>query len=673
MTGTRGTWLPALAGARARTRAANVLWLGDSLSELDPAFDPMPWFVGRVLSAWTEQVQYRNAGAEFTPSMSTTGTASPDEHAGFGGRSVDLEPGQSSSVAGAGEGVSVLWTRQAGGGVLDVEWGGARLGTIDTDGPLRYSQRTVFPRPTGDGADVADASDVLTVTARGAAARLEGVYLHTQNLDQGVRVWPAVRSGNTTQDFLDHPGWGLDALDTLAPDLVVIATGTNADTGYAGELDALIDALRARSGADIAVWLPYINSSFTLEEAAEGRAVAEARQCRLVDAAAVLGVPPTVDGAHPSSVGTALAGAHAAAVLSGDPVATAALIAGQAAASVGGGQIWRPGGGSISIENPVGSSVLSGRGDPDDLGHQWAILLTSLAAGLFGLSGPTFSFGPGGDRPIDTHVSRAGPGRVAINGGSGQVDLARVRVAVDEQSGEDQQPGADQPSGQPGAVEGAAVLYARNRRGSTELAVRLPDGSGHVLAPAPRAGYRAPVPCALSPAHRRAPRGLALPPGRVFWVPFPVLELAAVATHVWIEVEEPCGPVTAMAAVVSTAADGRPGDVVASTGAAAIDLSMAGVRGAALEAPALLAAGEPWWVALSVPTGGDGSPVVGAAEGLEGGPAAQLGSAPVMPSTGRASGALVLDGQVAVPARPGVDLVHLVGPLPVLHVSLEAP
>ena len=88
---------------------------------------------------------------------------------------------------------------------------------------------------------------------------------------------------------------------------------------------------------------------------------------------------------------------------------------------------------------------------------------------------------------------------------------------------------------------------------------------------------------------------------------------------------------------------------------------------------ALLAAGEPWWVALSVPTGGDGSPVVGAAEGLEGWPAAQLGSAPVMPSTGRASGALVLDGQVAVPSRPGVDLVHLVGPLPVLHVSLEAP
>lgn len=625
-----------------------MLWLGDSISELDPAIDPLPWFVGRVLSGWSERVQFRHAGTEYTPSMSTTGTRTPAERAGLGGRSVDLEPGRSSSMVGVGEGLSLLWTRRPGGGLLDVEWGGDHLGTVDTEGSPAHTQRTVFRRPAGD------AVEAITVTARRAAATLEGVYLHAHNLDHGLRVWPAVRSGNTTQHFLDHPGWGLDALDTLSPDLVVIATGTNGS--YADELGALIDEVRARSGADIAVWVPYLNLWVTPETAAAGRRVAEARQCMVVDAASVLGVVPTVDGVHPDSVATALAGAHAAGVLSGDPVATTALIAGTAGAS--GGRIWRLGGGAVSVEDPTGYPVVAGRANADDSGQEWALVMSSLAAALFGLSGPTLSFGPGGDRPIDTHLSRAGTGRVAVNGGAGQVDAARLRVGVDEE---------------PIADAEAAVLYARNRRGSTELAVRLPDGSAHVLAPAPPAGYRAPVPCALSPAHRRSSQGLALPAGRVIWVPFPVLELAGVATHVWIEVEEPCAQVTAMAAIASTTAAGRPGDVLANTGAAAIDLSVAGVRGAALQAPALLVAGQPWWVAILIPPGAGGSPVVGAAEGLEGWPAAQLGSAPVVPSTGRASGALMLDGQSTVPAGPGVDLVHLVGPLPVLHVSLEAP
>ena len=651
MAGEHGRWLNALAAARAGARTANVVWFGDSISELDPVLDPMPWVVGRILSGWTESVQYRNGGAEFTPSMVTTGSPSPDDRAGFGGRSVDLEPGQSSSLSGAGEGVSLLWTRGRGSGVLEVDWGGRRLGAIETAGAPRHSRRTVFQRPEGI------AVDTVTVTAVGAPVTLEGAYLHTRNLDHGVRVWPAVRSGNTTQDFIDHPGWGLESLDELLPDLVVIATGTNVATDYPSELRDLIAEVRERSDAEVVVWVPYINTSFTVDEAAEGRAVAEAAGCAVIDAAAALGVPPTVDGAHPSSVGTALAGAHAAAMLSGDPVAAAALIAGHASAAVSGGHIWRPGGGSIAIESPVGASVLAGRGASDDSGHQWALLFASLASGLFGLDGPTFSFGPGGDRPIDTHLTRFGPGQLAINGGSGQVDLGRLLLAAEQEP--------------PAASATGAVLHARSRGGSTELAVRFPDGAVHVLAPARVAGYRAPVPCALAPAHRRAPTGIDLVSGRVYWVPFPALDRPVSATHVWMEVEGPVHEAVAGAAVVASGPDGRPGELVSVSAPDSIDLSKPGMRGAALRRPALVPAGEPWWVAVL--SSGTGSPVVAAAEAFDGVPRTTLGSDPVVPEPMAACGTLVLDHQTLVPARPGVGLTHAIGPSPLLHVSLREP
>src|SRR5690606_28249323 len=100
--------------------------------------------------------------------------------------------------------------------------------------------------------------EALTITARNRSARLEGVYLHRRNLDRGLRIWPAVRAGNTTGDFLAHPSWGLDSLTGFDPDLVVIATGTNKASRYLEDLEALIDAVRERTDGDIAVWVPYL-------------------------------------------------------------------------------------------------------------------------------------------------------------------------------------------------------------------------------------------------------------------------------------------------------------------------------------------------------------------------------------------------------------------------------
>jgi hypothetical protein len=163
------TWLPALRRARMEKGTADVLWFGDSLSELDPMLDPMPWIVGRVLSRWREPVQYRNGGAEFTSSMATTGRPSDDDDAGLGGRSVDLDPGQSSTIKVNGRAVTVVWTRQPDGGSLRVVWGSSVDTVIDTRGDLAHSRLTLIEH------EPALLPEDLTITAEGASARLEGV------------------------------------------------------------------------------------------------------------------------------------------------------------------------------------------------------------------------------------------------------------------------------------------------------------------------------------------------------------------------------------------------------------------------------------------------------------------------------------------------------------------
>ncbi|NLD77599.1 MAG: SGNH/GDSL hydrolase family protein [Acidimicrobiales bacterium] len=648
-----GAWLRALAEARAGTRLANVVWFGDSLSELDRTGEPMPWFVGRVLSGWTESVQYRNGGAEHTPSMVTTGQMSELADAGFGGRSVDLAPGDHSELACIGEGVTVLWSRRPGGGILDVSWGDDHIGSIDTDGPAAATQRTTLTRPFGFVAEM------LKITAKGRSARLEGVYVHQQNLENGVRVWPGIRSGNTTGDYLTYPGWGLDSLASFDPDLVVVATGTNNSSEYIAELDALIDAIRTRTDSDIAVWVPYLGPTMPMEVAAEAGALAVERGCLVVDGAAALGRPSTVDEVHPTPATSGRAGAHAAAVLSGDPVGMVAQIAGQVVLSLRDGQVWQAVNSSIEVENPLGSAVLAGRASLHDQGHQWALLLEDLATDILGLPGSTLSFGPGGSQPIDTHLSRAAGGRLSLNSGTGEVELARLRVGQSED---------------PAAEEGAAVIYSRNRAGTTELAVVLPDGSDHAIAPAPvaRGGYRAPLPCALAPSHHRSEAGVDMPTRRVHWVPFPDLAEPAVATHVWLEVIVPEGGASASAAIVEGDGDGRPGRVVARTSPGAIDLGQGGISGAPLAGEVELAPGAAWWVAVVAESGG-GQSVVAAADQLVSSGLAQIGTAPVVPTPTIATGVLVLDDQDSVPDRPGSALADLPGAAPLPWVSLQSP
>lgn len=640
------TWLPALRRARAGAGTADVLWFGDSLSELDPNHYPMPWFVGRVLSDWIEEVQYRQAGgSRLTPSMTTTGTPAEPVDAGFGGRSVHLAEGGSATLRASGRAVTVIWTRQPSGGSLLVNWGPMRE-VIDTSGSFAHGQTTLFEQ------EMVKVSQPLVVTAERGGAHLEGVYVHRDNARVGVRVWPAVKTGSRTQDFVDHPGWGLDALSTIRPDLVLIATGTNIATDYEAELDALLSAVRERDqNVDIAVWVPFLNAEFTPSRAASGRAVATRRGCAIVDGAAVLGRPPTIEGVHPTSISTAMAAAHLLTSISEDPLATLSLMAGQAGGDSLLEQSWYLGSSSVSIDGDLGSPVLNGRDYRLDLGHAWAMLLPSFAAQL-GHPGSTLSFGPGGDDPIDTHLSRAGRGRFTVNGGSGEVEVRRLLVTPSAPGDEALPPGS-----------GAALFLPED--GDGYLSLQLSDGSVRAVAPA----LTLPLPCAFS-APAGPPVTVELTDQQVTWIPLPALAHAVEATDVWVEVVDPVAGAVATIALVDTE-QGWPGSAVGSTSEGGVDLSTSGVVGGRLEPPVVLSAGRIWWLAVAVTT----SDPVGARGGvrLEGRPALHAGTEPVVPSAGDTGGALITVGSSSIPDRPPRDGFTASGPVPAIHLSVRSP
>lgn len=456
------TWSSAFRAARTGSGTADILWLGDSISELNAKEVPLPWQVGELLSARSESVQYRSVSTDpYARSLRVEGSALPDDEAGLGGRSAVLGPGQSAAFEASGEAMTVLWTRRPGGGTFEVVWGGEVLGTISTDGQRAYSRLTFLRRSAGTG------TEAITLTARAGDVVVEGIYLHNANSTSGVRVWPAVRSGNRSSDFVANPGWALGAVDSIRPDLVVIATGTN-DDSYPEEVEQLVRSVRGvMADVTVALWLPPLTTRFTRARAAAGREVADRLGLDLIDTAAALGRLPTIDGVHPSAVTSALAAGHVASVLGGDELEPAGTLVAQVVAGLAGGQVWEPGQGSVSVESVLGMSVLSGRDHKADVEIAWGFASPSMAEMYLDMPGASLFLGPGGDDRVDTFLSRSDRARLSVNGGSGQVDLARLCVTPST--------GASTPTS-------GALLWVRDGAAGAELMVSFPDGTAVVLA-----------------------------------------------------------------------------------------------------------------------------------------------------------------------------------------------
>lgn len=664
-------WTAALAAAARGERIAQAVWVGDSISELNWAAPPMPWQVGDLLAGRTEPVQYRNATADLhCPNMRTDARSLEGAEAGFGGRAVELAPGQATSFDADGEGLSVLWRRRAGGGELQVRWGDEQLGVIGTDGPAG-TEVTTFARPTGDG------PAEIELVAVDAPVRVDGIYVHTHNLHAGLRIWPAVRSGNRSEWFTEHRSWLADPLAALRPDLIVLATGTN-DLDYEADITRLVHTVRAHApDADIALWLPALNSQFTADRAAAGREAARREGCGVIDAAADLGPLPTSDGVHPTPFTVALCSAHAATVLGGPATAGWWAALTESHRALAAGQRWGGDGfGFVEIELTFGLATLQGKARPSDQGASWVLALPPLPEVAMGLPGPVLGMGPGGPDNPDTFLSRLQPGRFAVNGGRGTFELAQLVV----------RPSASASASLPAATDGAgnadegtapsdtavALVAILDEDGRPALATMASDGSARPLSP-PR-GLEVPLPCLLG-AHLHPTVPFAPASDEVVWVPMPALTRRACATRIWLEVLQPVPGARAAVAVTGSAGAGRPGlpgDVLAGSDVGAIDCGVAGMVGVDLPGAIVVEAEAPWWVAVHVTGGSPDLRISGAAE-LRAGAGVQLASPGAVPSAEPVTGAVVARGHDAVPSSVPEGVVSLLGPAPALHVSLEAP
>ena len=323
-----GSWATALA-AKA-SAPVDVVILGDSIAEQDTQLGLRSWpyhleriLNDRVLSGdITDGWRSAQAGVSQIPgSTSASGTATNEA---IGGRGLTMSNGQTAVYTATMDGVSVVYAKDPSYGSLEVRDGATLLATISTTGTAKGG----FVWTSGA---LTSASHTITVTSVGAN-RLAGWQIHNGNRASGVRVWNASRGGSGTDFFTTSAGRGLDLIENLQPDLVILATGTNdaAAATYDTRMRALVNAVQAIYAGPIALWIPPVSTGyFAADGPAAGRLIAADEALAVIDAAAATGEHPLETtrwiglGPHPGDEGTVYLASYAAAQLSGDPIGEA--------------------------------------------------------------------------------------------------------------------------------------------------------------------------------------------------------------------------------------------------------------------------------------------------------------------------------------------------------------
>lgn len=322
------TWWTALA-AKASS-PVDVVVLGDSIAEQDTptGLRSWPYHLERLLNDRgpsgdiTDGWRSAQAGVAQIPG-STTATGTPTNEA-TGGRGLTMSNGQTATYTATMDGVSIVYGKDPSYGSLEVRDGATLLATITTTGTAKGG----FVWTSGA---LTSASHTITVTSVGAN-RFAGWQVHNGNRAAGVRVWNASRGGMGTNFFTGAPARGLDLVENLQPDLVILATGTNdaAAATYDTRMRALVTAVRAIYSGPIALWIPPVSTGYFAADArAAGRLIVADESLAVIDAAAATGEQPLALtrwlglGPHPGDEGTMYLASYAAAQLSGDPIGEA--------------------------------------------------------------------------------------------------------------------------------------------------------------------------------------------------------------------------------------------------------------------------------------------------------------------------------------------------------------
>lgn len=320
-------WFTAL--ETASTTVRNVVIIGDSISVTTAFGVTKPWGQ-RMAERFTDRgrtpipaATWRFAYSTQVLGMTSCEGAIHSPVMGVGGVAMDLTTGQKATQTAVMDGISVVYSTFVGGGSLQVRdgVGGTLLTTIDTNAATKSSN-------IWTSSALSLTSRTIEITSVGSTI-LEGVYVHNGTRAAGVRVWTASKSGYTSQQFVDTPSLALDLLDTLQPELVIVATGTNdGAANYATYMANLLAAVASHAPtADIALWFPYSSSGgFPSSEETPARAYMETLTIPVIDGG--IGTPNistrySSDGIHPTDEGAELIANHVYSTIGGDPIGQA--------------------------------------------------------------------------------------------------------------------------------------------------------------------------------------------------------------------------------------------------------------------------------------------------------------------------------------------------------------
>lgn len=426
------SWFTAL--ATAPTTPLNVVIIGDSIS-VTTAFGVLKPWGQRIAEYFTSQgrtplpqATWRFAYSTQVLGMSSCEGSLHSPAMGVGGVAMDLTNGQKATETAVMDGISVVYSTFSGGGSLEVRdgVGGTLLTTITTNGTTKSSNIWTSSALTRT-------SRTIEITSVGNTI-LEGVYVHDGTRDKGVRVWTASKSGYTSNDFVTTPSLALDLLDSLNPELVIIATGTNdSAANYATYMAALIPAVRTHApNAAVALWLPYFSTAgFNATELAAARAYLDSAPFIALDVPVIdgsVGTPNisarySSDSIHPNDTGAEYIAQHIYSVVGGDPfgqsinysvtnkVAIDSLntLKAPIANPIFTGLVTAPTissvGGVFTVNNVFSYPVLSMK-EPANAQPQISLSTSTVSSLLGGFNGAGISLGDGTNIP-DTNIYRS--------------------------------------------------------------------------------------------------------------------------------------------------------------------------------------------------------------------------------------------------------------------------
>jgi hypothetical protein len=322
------SWWTALA-ARA-TAPVDVVVLGDSIAEQDTGTGTRAWpyHLSRRLNFKAQLAspsdQWRGAQTGVTQIPGSTTAAGSATNEAFGGRGLTMSNGQKATYTATMDGISIVYGKDPSYGSIEVRdgAGGTLLATITTTGTAKGG----FVWTSGA---LTSASHTIEITSIGAN-RFSGWFVHNGNRAAGVRIWNGSRGGMGTDFFTASAVRGLDLIENMQPDLVILATGTNDAVAatYDTRMRALVAAVRAVAPTvPIAMWIPWQSAGFLgTDGVAVGRAIAADLDLVPIDASAAIGDVALESsrwlgvGPHPYTEGLFLLGDLAASVLAGDPL-----------------------------------------------------------------------------------------------------------------------------------------------------------------------------------------------------------------------------------------------------------------------------------------------------------------------------------------------------------------